>query len=140
MYFIFICCFKQKWIYWAIFEKVFKWFTSRMVFDKLGPPFIKKLLKSLAIFLRFLISLTFTLTMFGWILLLNFSVISCRIPSHNKFIHMIEIGYTNIQSKTKINGPLSDQLTVIWGVRQGCPLSYCYEWGTFHFHWCWYKD
>ena len=29
---------------------------------------------------------------------------------------MIEVAYTNIQSKTKING--------LWEVRQGCPLSF----------------
>ena len=37
---------------------------SRMVFDKLGPIFIKKLLKALAIFVGFVISLPFNLTMF----------------------------------------------------------------------------
>ena len=37
---------------------------------------------------------------------------------------MIEVAYTNIQSKTKINGPLSAPFTLIWGVRQGCPQSY----------------
>ena len=55
---------------------------SRMVFDKLGPIFIKKLLKALAITVGFVISLPLTLTMFGRTLLLDFIVISCRIPFH----------------------------------------------------------
>ena len=48
---------------------------SRMVFDKLGPIFIQKLLKALAISVGFMISLPFTLTMLGRTLLLDFSVI-----------------------------------------------------------------
>ena len=38
-----------------------------------------------------------------------------------KFIRMIKVAYTNIQSKIKINGLLSDPFTLIQGV-QGCPL------------------
>ena len=40
-----------------------------------------------------------------------------------KFIRMIKVAYTNIQSKIKINGLLSDPFTLMQGVRQGCPLS-----------------
>ena len=40
-----------------------------------------------------------------------------------KFIHMIKVAYTNIQSKIKINGLLSDTFTLMEGVRQGCPFS-----------------
>ena len=36
---------------------------------------------------------------------------------------MIKVAYTNIQSKIKINGLLSDPFTLMQGVRQGCPLS-----------------
>ena len=37
---------------------------------------------------------------------------------------MIEVAYyTNIQSKIKINGLLSDSFTLIEGFRQGCQLS-----------------
>ena len=39
-----------------------------------------------------------------------------------KFIHMIKVAYTNIESKIKINGILSDPLIVMF-VRQGCLLS-----------------
>ena len=38
------------------------------------------------------------------------------------FIHMIKVSYTNIESKIKINGLLSDPLTLRW-VRWGCLLS-----------------
>ena len=38
------------------------------------------------------------------------------------FIH-IKVCYSNIQSKIKINGLLSDLFTLMRGVRQGCPLS-----------------
>ena len=48
---------------------------SRMVFYKLAPIFIQKLLKALAISVGFMISLPFTFTMLGWTLLLDFSVI-----------------------------------------------------------------
>ena len=41
----------------------------------------------------------------------------------DKFIHMTEAGYTNIQSKTKVNDLLSDPFTLTWGVHQACPLS-----------------
>ena len=40
-----------------------------------------------------------------------------------KFIRMIKVAYTNIQSKIKINGLLSDPFTLMQGVHQGCPLS-----------------
>ena len=40
-----------------------------------------------------------------------------------KFICMMKVTYTNIQSKFKINGLLSHPFTPIQGVRQGCPLS-----------------
>ena len=40
-----------------------------------------------------------------------------------KFICMIKVAYTNIQSKIKMNGLLSDPFTLMQGVRQGCPLS-----------------
>ena len=36
---------------------------------------------------------------------------------------MIKVAYTDIQSKIKISGLLSDPLTLMQGVRQGCPLS-----------------
>ena len=40
-----------------------------------------------------------------------------------KFICIIKVAYTDIQSKIKINGLLSDSFTLMQGVRQGCPLS-----------------
>ena len=40
-----------------------------------------------------------------------------------KFIRTIKVAYTNIQSKIKINGLLSDPSTLMQGVRQECPLS-----------------
>ena len=40
-----------------------------------------------------------------------------------KLIRMIKVAYTDIQSKIKINGLLSDPFTLMQGVRQGCPLS-----------------
>ena len=40
-----------------------------------------------------------------------------------KFIRMIKVAYTDIQSKIKINGLLSDPLTLMQGRRQGCLLS-----------------
>ena len=36
---------------------------------------------------------------------------------------MIKVAYNDIQSKIKINGLLSDPITLNQGVRQGCPLS-----------------
>ena len=36
---------------------------------------------------------------------------------------MIEVAHTNIQSKFKINGLLSDPFALIIGVGYGCPLS-----------------
>ena len=38
----------------------------------------------------------------------------------DKFIHMIKDVYTNIQSKIKVNGLLSDSFTLMWEVCQGC--------------------
>ena len=40
----------------------------------------------------------------------------------DKFIHMIKVAYTNIESKIKITGLLSDPLTLMW-VHQECLLS-----------------
>ena len=36
---------------------------------------------------------------------------------------MIKVAFTDIQSKIKINGLLSDPFTFMQGVRQGCPLT-----------------
>ena len=36
---------------------------------------------------------------------------------------MIKVAYSNIQSKIKINGILSDPFTLMQGVHQGCLLS-----------------
>ena len=41
----------------------------------------------------------------------------------NKFVHMIQVGYTNIQSKIKINGLLFDSFILMGGVHRGCTLS-----------------
>ena len=43
----------------------------------------------------------------------------------NNFIYIIKVAYTNIQSRIKINGFLSDPFTLMRGVRQGCPLPCC---------------
>ena len=40
-----------------------------------------------------------------------------------KFIRIIKVAYTDIQSKNKINGLLSDPFTIMQGVRRRCPLS-----------------
>ena len=40
-----------------------------------------------------------------------------------KFIRMIKVAYTDIQSEIKINDLLSDAFTLTQGVRQGCPRS-----------------
>ena len=40
-----------------------------------------------------------------------------------KFIYMIKVEYTKIQSKIKINGLLSDTFTLMRAVCQGCPIS-----------------
>ena len=44
----------------------------------------------------------------------------------DKFIHIIKVTYTNIQSKTKINGLLYDLFTLVRGVRQGVQSQCCY--------------
>ena len=36
---------------------------------------------------------------------------------------MIQVAFINIQSKTEINGLLSNYFTLIQGFHQGCPLS-----------------
>ena len=36
---------------------------------------------------------------------------------------MIKAAYTDVQSKIKINGLLSNPFTLMQGVRKGCPLS-----------------
>ena len=51
-----------------------------------------------------------------------FSVLQ-KVGYGEKFIRTIKVAYTNIQSKIKINGLLSDPFTLMQGVRQGCPLS-----------------
>ena len=43
-----------------------------------------------------------------------------------KFIRMIKVAYTDIQSEIKINDLLYDPFTLTQGVRQGCPLSMVY--------------
>ena len=45
-----------------------------------------------------------------------------KFENWEKFIHMIKVAFTKIQSRTKINGFLSEPLTFMSGVRQGCPL------------------
>ena len=40
-----------------------------------------------------------------------------------KFIHMIKVCYSNIQSKIKVNALLSDPFTLKRGIHQGYPLS-----------------
>ena len=46
----------------------------------------------------------------------------CKFGYGDKFIHMIEVVYTNIQSESKINGLLSDPFTLVRGVHKGCSL------------------
>ena len=41
----------------------------------------------------------------------------------DKFNHMVKDVYTNIQSKIKINGPLSDPFTLMREVCHGCLSS-----------------
>ena len=43
--------------------------------------------------------------------------------SGDKFIQMIKVAFTNIQTKNKINIILTDSFTFMLGVRQGCPVS-----------------
>ena len=70
---------------------------SIMVFDKLEPKLLKTLLKALAISVGFVISLPFTLTMFRWTLLLDFSVKSCRIPFHIKVVLLRFLTINNLK-------------------------------------------
>ena len=51
-----------------------------------------------------------------------FSVLQ-KFGYEGKFICMIKVAYTNIQSTIKINGLLSDPFTLMQGVHQGFPLS-----------------
>ena len=51
-----------------------------------------------------------------------FSVIR-KFGYRNKFIHMIQVAYINIQSKTKIDGLLFDSFILIQGFYQGSPPS-----------------
>ena len=44
-------------------------------------------------------------------------------PYGDKFIHMIKAVFTNIQSKIKISGFLSEPFSLMQGVCQGRPLS-----------------
>ena len=44
----------------------------------------------------------------------------------NKFIHMIQFTYINIQSKIKINGLLSETFTLMWEFIRGVHSSCCY--------------
>ena len=52
----------------------------------------------------------------------NFSALQ-KFVYGDKFIHMVKSVYTNIQSKTKINGLLSDPFTLTQEVWQGCLFS-----------------
>ena len=64
-------------------------------------------------------------SMVEWIRILSF--LSCKFGYGAKFICMIKVAYTNIQSKIKINGLLSDPFTLMQGVRQGFPLSLVFK-------------
>ena len=55
------------------------------------------MLKTLAISVGFVISLPFTLTMFRWTLLLDFSVKSCRIPFHIKVVLLRFLTINNLK-------------------------------------------
>ena len=52
----------------------------------------------------------------------NFSALD-KFEYWDKFIHMVKGVYTNIQSKIKINGLLSDPFTLMRNVCQGCLFS-----------------
>ena len=54
----------------------------------------------------------------------NISVIS--VIFGDKFIHTSKVTFTNIQSKIKINGLLSDSFTLMQGVRQRVHSQSCY--------------
>ena len=54
---------------------------------------------------------------------LIFSAFVSLVSFENKCIHMIQVAHTNISSKIKINGPLSDLFTLIRGVFHGSLLS-----------------
>ena len=51
-----------------------------------------------------------------------FSVLQ-KVGYREKFIRTIKVAYTNIQSRIKIYGLLSDPFTLMQGALQGCPLS-----------------
>ena len=53
---------------------------SRMILEKLGTIFVKRLLKALAMFLEFLTSLPFAVITLGCLLLLYLNVTGCQIP------------------------------------------------------------
>ena len=62
----------------------------------------------------------------------NFSALH-KLGYTNKFINIIQVVYTNVQSKIKINGLLNGTLmrgllngTLMRGVHQGCPSQCCY--------------
>ena len=46
-----------------------------------------------------------------------------KFKNGDTFIHIITVACTNIQSKVKINGLVSDAFTLMRGVCQECPLS-----------------
>ena len=57
---------------------------------------------------------------------MDWDFISSDLPKFGygeKFIRMIKVAYSDIQSKIEINGLLSDHVSLMQGVRQGCPLS-----------------
>ena len=49
----------------------------------------------------------------AWVLLLKQISYLHKVRYGDKFIHMIKVAYSNIQSKIKINGLLSDLLALI---------------------------
>ena len=58
----------------------------------------------------------------AWVLLLKQISYLHKVRYGDKFIHVIKVAYSNIQSKIKINGLLSDLLALMW-VRQVFLLS-----------------
>ena len=61
----------------------------------------------------------------------------------DKFIHKIEVPYTNMETKTKKMASYLDLLHLYEefarGLHSHAVICYC-DWGTCHFHWFWYKD